>query len=429
MKRKREGPEIYRVYDVFTPTTPARVNFVPRPGLSDQLVNALNTPGMQVVVYGESGSGKSTLLSNKLEEIHAKCITTRCTSETTFSELLLDAFDRLSPYYVDAVDAGRSRSGGGQLGGQFLMIKASVEAQASKSSSETSRRLLPPQLTPQRLVELLGAQDIYWVIEDFHKVPVETKRPLAETLKIFSDLAATYGRAKIVAVGATDTAREVVEYDSNMANRVAEVLVPLMTVMELLQILSRGQELLNINLAGAAPSVANFSVGLGAVCHRIALNACLIKGIQETAAIKVVLGSEDFDRAIRRYLADSSDTVKALFDRQLAAAGKGRFDNTRLILEALTRGPIEGLKDTEILEDIRKSVPTYPKGNVTVQLKRLTSGGDQAIIRHAADGRFRFSQPVYHFYAQAFLGVESSELWGQFASVVRDFIRNIVTKR
>jgi hypothetical protein len=429
VKRRRKAMRIYSVYDVFTPTAPARINFVPRAGLSDQLVNALNTPGMQVVVYGESGSGKSTLLKNKLEEIHAKYITTRCTSETTFSELLLDAFDRLGPYYVDAVDSGHSRSGGGQLGGQFLMIKASVEAQVSKSSSETSRRLLSPQLTPQRLVEFLAAQDIFWVIEDFHKVPVETKRPLAETFKIFSDLAATYGRAKIVAVGATDTAREVVEYDSNMANRVAEVLVPLMTVTELLQILNRGQELLNINLASAtALSVANFSVGLGAVCHRIALNACLINGVQETTAIKMVFSSEDFDKAIQRYLEDSSDTVKALFDRALAAAGKGRFANTRLVLEALARGPIEGLRDTEILESIRKSVPTYPKGNVTVQLKLLASGDDRAIIRQAADGRFRFSQPVYHFYAQAFLGVESSEVWDQFATVLRDFIRNIAKR-
>ena len=109
MKRNREGSaDLLKVIVIYSlQRLLLSCHFVPRPGLSDQLVNALNTPGMQVVVYGESGSGKSTLLSNKLEEIHAKCITTRCTSETTFSELLLDAFDRLSPYYVDAVDAGR----------------------------------------------------------------------------------------------------------------------------------------------------------------------------------------------------------------------------------------------------------------------------------------------------------------------------------
>jgi len=421
--------KVYSVYQVFTSTTPATVNFVPRRDLADQLANALNTPGMQVVVYGETGSGKSTLLKNKLEEIRAEYITTRCTSETTFSELLLDAFDRLGPYYVDAIDTTRGRGGGGQLGGQFLMIKASVEAQVSKSTSEAGRRLLRPQLTPQRLGELLGEQNLCWVIEDFHKVPVETKRPLAETLKIFSDLGANYPHVKIVAVGATDTARQVIEYDSNMANRVAEVLVPLMTVQELLQILNSGQELLNINLASASSlSIANFSVGLAAVCHRIALNACLIKGIQGTAAQQITLSQEDSDQAVKRYLADSSDTVKALFDNALATAGKGRFDNTRLVLETLAKGPVEGLKDGEILIRIRLRVPDYPKSNVTVQLKRLATGEDRAILRHAADGRFRFSQPIYHFYAQAFLGVESVELWGQFAKVVNEFVRSVVGK-
>ena len=51
-----------RATDVFTPTTPAKFAFVERQALNDQLVDALRTPGKQVVVYGPSGSGKTTLL-------------------------------------------------------------------------------------------------------------------------------------------------------------------------------------------------------------------------------------------------------------------------------------------------------------------------------------------------------------------------------
>jgi ABC-type bacteriocin/lantibiotic exporter with double-glycine peptidase domain len=58
---------------VFTPTTPARLAFVERESINNKLVNALRTPGKQVVVYGYYGSGKTTLLENKLHQIYEPC--------------------------------------------------------------------------------------------------------------------------------------------------------------------------------------------------------------------------------------------------------------------------------------------------------------------------------------------------------------------
>ena len=60
-----ENKNSYDVYDVFTPSQPAKLSFIDRDSINDSLVNALNTPGKQIVVYGHSGSGKTTLLSNK----------------------------------------------------------------------------------------------------------------------------------------------------------------------------------------------------------------------------------------------------------------------------------------------------------------------------------------------------------------------------
>ena len=71
-----------------------------REEVNDKLVEALMTPGTQLVVYGYSGSGKSTLLRNKLRQIYEREITTRCTSSTSFDQLMLSAFDDLDSYYV-----------------------------------------------------------------------------------------------------------------------------------------------------------------------------------------------------------------------------------------------------------------------------------------------------------------------------------------
>ena len=67
-----------------------------------------------------------------------------------------------------------------------------------------------------------------WVIEDFHKVPEKENTALSQAFKIFSDVAFEYPAVKIVAIGAADSAREVVQHIRRCAT-VAELYVPLMT--------------------------------------------------------------------------------------------------------------------------------------------------------------------------------------------------------
>jgi ABC-type lipoprotein export system ATPase subunit len=86
--------------------------------LNDLLVEALLTPGKQVVVYGPSGSGKTTLLVNKVDQLYPAHGTSRCTAATTFESVLLSAFDSLSVYHSSTAsikreefDLGKPREG------------------------------------------------------------------------------------------------------------------------------------------------------------------------------------------------------------------------------------------------------------------------------------------------------------------------------
>lgn len=90
----------YDVYDVFTPSQPAKLAFVDRETINDSLVNALKTPGKQIVVYGHSGSGKTTLLTNKLFQIYEGHITSRCMKGMSFEQIMIDAFDQLESFYT-----------------------------------------------------------------------------------------------------------------------------------------------------------------------------------------------------------------------------------------------------------------------------------------------------------------------------------------
>jgi hypothetical protein len=243
----------YSVEQVFTPTMPAQANFVDRKQVTNQLVDALRTPGKQLVVYGESGSGKSTLLLNKLRQVYSAHVTTQCSAVMTYEMLLLDAFDQLDPFYVTGRSSQRSRSLSPSIQADFLRLRASIDAALARTMSVTEDRMLPPQLTAQRLARFLGEQGMCWVVEDFHKMPASEKLPLAQSMKIFSDMSSAYPDIKTVIIGATETARQVVEYDPDMTNRVSELLVPLMTAEELAEIILNGQSLLNVDLSRSQP--------------------------------------------------------------------------------------------------------------------------------------------------------------------------------
>jgi hypothetical protein len=391
------------VFEVFTPTSRAKRNFVPRATVSDQLVSALRTPGKQIILYGESGSGKSTLLQKKLDELYEGQVTTRCHATSTFAQLVAGAFDQLDAFYKAATAAGRSTTVTAGVSAEISGIRATLDSQRSDSANVTQQRIVPPQLTPQRLGELLGMLRLCWVLEDFHKVPTEEKQFLSQALKVFSDLSGDFPELKVVAVGATDTARDVVAYDLEMRNRVAEIFVPLMNDGELSSIIFGGQILLNINMNAVRETFVKYSMGVASVCHQLALNACLYEGIQGTQDEPYVLDGRVVEPALQKWIKDSSDTLKAAFERALRRHKIRKYDNTRLILRSLAKGPLQGLLHGEIMKLIRDEEPNYPGGNLTAYLQQLMDEERGSLILSTPDGHFRFVDPLHHTFAQASL--------------------------
>lgn len=408
--------------EVFTPTTPARLAFVERKSLNDQLVDALRTPGKQVVVYGPSGSGKTTLLVNKLEQLYPNHITSRCTSATTFENLLLGAFDKLNIYYSSGASTTERYSKALKLGNDYLGIKAAIETARLHEKTESLSRILPPQLTPQRLAELCGAAECCWLLEDFHKVPESEKNKLSQVMKVFMDTAADYPEVKIVAIGAEDSAREVIQYDQEMRNRVAEVPVTTMNEEELLELLGKGEELLNLQFGSVKDDIAAYSSGLGAVCHQLGLYICFAAGIHETCAEKTKIDRDQLQKAIERYVMDTSDSLKAAFDLATKQQRVRRYDNTRLILKALAKLGTSGGLHSEILRVIQKDEPEYPASNLTIYLKELRSPERGEILRYQPlSGKYFFRDPIFLAYSQCLLNPPKARPEPAFQTITFNF--------
>jgi energy-coupling factor transporter ATP-binding protein EcfA2 len=396
--------EICLARDVFTPTKPARIAFVERDSVNNKLVNSLTTPGKQVVVYGHSGTGKTTLLVNKLTQLYEHHITTRCMKGLKFEQLILDAFDQLAPFYATERQSAVKSSTGIDFGASYHALQAKIASQTVTEANEKHTRLLPPQLTPQALGRFLGAQRACWVLEDFHKIDEAEKSKLSQLMKVFMDLSDDFPDLKIIALGAVDTARQVVDYDPEMRNRVAEVHVSLMTEIEIAAIVAKGEAALNIRLNPAIKSlIARHSNGLPSVCHHLCLNMCNAAGITQTVdGDSVELTRHHCEEAVKTYVEEASDSIKSAFDKALKQRRKTQYANAQLILNALSALPEGGAARSQIHERIRRSEEKYPETNLKYLLPKLCELEYGAILRFDSNsGLFSFSDPIYRAYAIA----------------------------
>jgi len=415
---------MYSTREVFTPTTPARVAYVERDEVNDKLVNALQTPGKQIVVYGHSGTGKTTLLLNKLQQLYETHIITRCMKGLKFEQLILDAFDQLAPFYTREMGASVRGKKGIDLSSVYDALSIKISASIENESVETKARILPPQLTPQALGKFLGHVKACWVLEDFHKIDDSEKQKLSQLMKVFMDLSDEYPEVKIVALGAVETARQVVEHDNEMRHRVAEIHVTLMTELEISSIIKKGEEALNIKFTPEiSRTVSKHSNGLASVCHHLCLNMCDAAKIHTSVeGAPYQLTGEHCEAAVKTYVDEASDSIKAAFGRALKSRRKNEYENAELILKALSKVGDGGAARYDIHRSILRTHSKYPEKNLKSYLPKLCTPEYGAILRYdITSGLYSFSDPIYRAYALAIYQKPSTSVTTTTIPIPKDF--------
>jgi energy-coupling factor transporter ATP-binding protein EcfA2 len=398
----------YLITGVFTPTLPAMLTFVEREKINERLVDSLQTPGKQLVLYGYTGSGKTTLIINKLNQLTDKYIISRCVSSMTYEDLVLDAFDQLDPYYRELTTSTKCTTKEASVAAEYGLLRGKLSTIEKAEIASVSRRILPPQLTPQRLAIFMGIAGYCWVIEDFHKLSsVENKKRLSQTMKVFVDCAFDYPKLKIIAIGQVGTAREFVEFDKELQRRVTEIHIPLMEMDELREILRKGEKLLNIEMdQQVTKSIIRHSNGLAAVCHQLALNCCRSIGMVETLDSRGTITAPHFKTALKQYIEEESDTTKVKFDKAIRPRRESKYGNYGLILFAIAEDKSEhGIIRADILANIKRREPNYPSGNLTKYLKELMSPARGELIRYdEPSGKYLYNNAFHKAFALAYLG-------------------------
>jgi energy-coupling factor transporter ATP-binding protein EcfA2 len=396
----------HKLKNVFTPSTIAKLTYIERRELENDLKKFLELPGMQIVLYGHSGCGKSTLINNKLDELKIKSITTRCDSATTFNDIIIRAFDKLNVFYNCERTHKSTSTIKSEFSSKYKEIGSLLSTESSVEKGSVDKRALPLLLTPQRLAEFMGAANCVWIIEDFHKVASDEKKKIADILKIFIDTTNEFkdSNLKIICIGAVGTARELIELDTNLSTRIAEIYVPLLKEDELAEIAEKGFKLLNIHHNGGVKSkIVYYSNNLASICHQICYDICYNKQITKTKIFPERIFENDFKQSVSSYVRKNTDTFTKIYDKICTN------ENNKNILISIIQTEKEYCSDNEILKELKK-IQSVPKPIFINNLNELCTINYDEVLRFDRNSkRYSFSSPFFQAFVKMKLALEKLE--------------------
>jgi len=394
----------HKLKDIFTPTTIAKLAYVNRNNIEKDLEKYLNIPGKQIIIYGHSGSGKTTLLRNKLKDIKQNFVKTHCESNTTFNDLLLQAFDDLNRFYISEKSSNKQYTINSETKAEYAVISTKISNTVSESQGDKRVRVVPPQLTPQKLAKFLGEINAVWIIEDFHKVVHDEKKRIADVVKIFIDNANDYNTVRIICIGAVGTARELIELDNNLNNRVAELNVPLLSDNEIDEIITKGFDLLNIKIEKELrDKIIYYSNNLASITHQLCYDLCYDSKIFKNRYFPKTLKKDAFKEAINAYVRKNSDTFTKIYDAILCQTYGWN------VLKAFEHLEKEYLT----FEEIRSSIPSQKRPTeeeLINYLEQLGSSEYKEVVRlDRASKKYSISSPFFKAFLKMKFAIEKSE--------------------
>lgn len=396
----------YKAEQLFTPSTAASVNYIKRENVDLLLYKEMSTPGKQLVVFGHSGSGKTSSVRNMLDKHKYKYIRTHCESATTFEQLILNAFDELGGFVASEVSHTNSTTIKGELAAEYRSIRSCIAKEQTSEDKISYSRVVPPQLTPQKLARFMGESRIVWLIEDFHKVNQEEKRRIADIVKIFVDNANDYPSSKIICIGACESAHELIQLDSNLSTRVSEISVPLLHDDEIEQIVRNGFRLLNVIPCNSlVEKLVYYSDRLGSAAHQMCLDICLDKRIEKTSCRRRDLEDSSFQAAIDGFINRRSDTLKTIYE----AATKDQLGWYILKTFSFKESGRLSLSDITTTVNKNKSGMRFPENNVQAKLQELIEPPFSIIYYNRNAEKYALSTPFWHRFLRLQFNIEAAK--------------------
>lgn len=253
---------------VFQPRIPitAKELFAGRWTELTAIADAVNQPGLHVLIYGERGVGKTSLAnivrpSIRALDVYGKqegevperlVVKANANSGDTFSDIWAKLFGDLT-WQDDrpAIGLPPSKRERTSIGEAFSL--------PGKLGVDHVRRVLS---------NMSGS---VFIVDEFDRAAQETSRDFTDLIKSLSDFAVD---CTVVLVGVSDTVDKLVADHASINRAVVQIFLPRMKPKELMEILTNAEKSLSISFSSeAANLIVHVSQGLPHYTHLIGLHA------------------------------------------------------------------------------------------------------------------------------------------------------------
>lgn len=242
-------PNRVRATDVFGVSRELPMNYVTRPAVDDEFVASL-TRDKHVIVYGSSKQGKTSLRKYHLNPHEYQVVT--CSNKQNLAQLHT-AILKQAGFQIE-MSRTRTETGNAKITAKATVkatlfgkgVEGGVEASGDKGRSD-SVASKPLELDPSDVNEVIDALesvgfDKWIVLEDFHYLPEATQRDFAIALKAFHENSSLV----FIIVGVWLQQNRLVQFNGDLAGRVATVNADAWTREELQEAIERGEQHLNV---------------------------------------------------------------------------------------------------------------------------------------------------------------------------------------
>lgn len=364
----------YKLKDVFIPVGLADLTFVRRPRLERAVRSWELSEAKHLLIFGHSKSGKTSLWNKYVDK--KRVIKIPCSATKTLRDVYSEILYELNSFYQTEITQtqGRTASLKAELCALVGIGKGTINAQLSDSHNTTNKqaRISEPNIACTLVIKFLNDTNKIIVLEDFHYATPELKNELSEDLKAFSD-----EKCPWILVGVQHKTSELLSYNLDLQQRIAEIPVEGFSDDELREIIGLGEIALNLEFSNEIKQrIVIESFYSASIVQNICQRICLLQNITNTQRqTKQITDISIVERACKE-IAEETKSYYSRAVKNIALGGRtdASTEKYKWFLKIIKEKDIteRGLKNTEVYSYIKQlGHDSIQQGSVTSGLKYL----------------------------------------------------------
>lgn len=366
--------------DVFGIQRDLPLNYVERKQVDSLFIDSLSKQ-KHIVVYGSSKQGKTCLRKHGLvdqEYIEVHCSNRMGLPDINASILKAAGFEVTASTRQSVT--GRSKV--------LASIKASLFGSGAELGTETEDSKTREIETKSLDLDIEDVNDViqalksinfdkFIILEDFHYLQHEVQKDFSVQLKAFHEKS----KYCFVVVGVWVEENRLIVYNGDLTGRVVAVNADRWPIDSLLDVIERGERLLNIRFASPfREDVVNGCFGNVAILQEACYSACVKGKVMSTSNTEHIVGSGiDAAEAISNIVFQQSGRYNSFLTHFSSGFQDTELEMYKWLLYPILTAKIDhlrnGLKFSYIKQTLRRMHPLQTKlntGNITQALQYTT---------------------------------------------------------